>query len=138
MKRAVSFGNLEIRQYSRCLGDNPATRNGPPLTIDWSYVDAGSVALDDYENSRPRRRQTNAMLLSGPDRQSILLEETNTTLKEIDAVRTQILNSRHQRQLSIAMQEFDEWQHVLESLKRKLKRFRSGNGTSLGKCPETK
>ena len=78
------------------------------------------------------------MLLSGPDRQSILLEETNTTLKEIDAVRTQILNSRHQRQLSIAMQEFDEWQHVLESLKRKLKRFRTGNGTSLGKCPETK
>lgn len=41
-------------------------------------------------------------------------------------MRTHVLNSRHQRQLSIAMQEFDEWQYVLESLKRKFKRFRSG------------
>lgn len=123
--RGVSFGSIAIREYPRCLGDHPDTRNGPPLTIDWLYEDTGMISVEDYETSRPERRLKEQMLLPGYLRQSMLLE-TGTTMKEICTIRTQIKTAQHQRNLSRAMQEYEHFYVVVESLKRKLRRFHSG------------
>jgi hypothetical protein len=126
MKRVVSFNCIEIREYSRCLGNNPATTHGPSLSIDWDYSETRSFGLEEYEKSRPPRRVTNQMLVPGYVRETIILEQTDATKRQINVMNSEIKTIRHRRQLSISMQEFDEWNLVFESIRRKLKRLRTG------------
>ena len=126
-KRAVSFGIIEIREYSRCLGNNPAlTTEGPPLSIDWEYSHARTFKVAEYEKTRHAPRRPNQMMVPGRERERILLEESSTTKRQIVAMKSEIRAAKHQRQLSTAMQEFEGWQIVFESIRRKYKRFRSG------------
>jgi hypothetical protein len=126
MKRVVSFDCIEIREYSRCLGNNPATTHGPSLSIDWDYSEARTFGLEEYENSRPPRRISSQMLIPGSVRETIILEQTDATKRQINAMNSEIKGIRHRRQLSIAMQEFDEWNLVFESIRRKFKRLKTG------------
>jgi hypothetical protein len=122
----VSFGKIEIREYSRILGINPATTHGPPLTIDWKYSRAATYSLDDYEETRPPRRAKSQMMLPGSLRESIILEQTDATKRQISSVISEVKAARHRRKMSRAMQEFEEWQIVWEAVQRRLRRIRRG------------
>jgi hypothetical protein len=124
--RAVSFDRVEIREYSRCLGNNPATTHGPPLSIDWAYNKAGTFQLDDYESTRPPRRISQQMLVPGFIREEILMDQTNVTKRQINATIAAIQVDRHRRQICVAMQEFEEWHIPLETIRRRLRRFKKG------------
>jgi hypothetical protein len=126
MKRSVSFDYIEIREYSRCLGNSPATTHGPSLSIDWDYSEARTFKLEDYEKSRPPRRGSLQMLVPGSLRETIIMEQTDATMRQINAMKSEIQAARHRRQLSMAMQEFDEWNLLFESIRRKLKRLKTG------------
>jgi len=54
----VGFSTIEVREYSRTLGDNPAVTSGPPVTIEWEYNSATRtvIAVDEYESSKPPPR----------------------------------------------------------------------------------
>jgi hypothetical protein len=124
--RSVSFDRIEIREYSRCLGNNPATTHGPPLSIDWAYNEAGTFPLDDYETTRPPRRISQQMLVPGFVREEILMDQTDATKRQMNATITAIKLDRHRRQMTIAMQEFEEWHIALETIRRRLRRFKKG------------
>ena len=124
--KAVNFGDVEIREYARCLGDNPATTHGPPLAIDWRYSIVGTYELEDYEASRPPRRATNQMLVPGFVREQILLEQTDATKRQINEKINALKVARHQRQMCVAMQKFEDHHLIFESIGRKFRRFKTG------------
>jgi hypothetical protein len=123
VKRQVAFGVIEIREYSRCLGDHPVASKGPPMAIDWRYREAGSFGLDDYESSKPTARTHSEFMVPGSTRSRILKEHAGVTHAEIKAKMSEMNQVKHERKMSIAMQEFEEWTIAYESLKRKLKRL---------------
>lgn len=45
----VSFGQIEIREYPRCLGDNPSVTVGPPISMGWKHDQAYRLDLSEYE-----------------------------------------------------------------------------------------
>ena len=46
-KKSVIFSGIKIREYKRSIGDNPTCICGPPLGLDWSYID---IQFDKYNN----------------------------------------------------------------------------------------
>ena len=125
-KRSVSFDVVEIREYARCLSHNPATTHGPSIGIDWHYEDMGSYKITDYESARPPRRETSQMQMPAALRESIIMQHTKCTKREISEHEREVRNARHQRQLSIALQDFEGYIIMFESLGRKVKRWRNG------------
>lgn len=124
VKRQVSFNVIEVREYSRCLGDHPVASQGPPLAIDWKYRETRSFGLDDYESSRPTKPRTAVeLMVPGSTRSRILKEHTNVTHEEITAKMSEMNQVKHQRKMSIATQEFEDWVIAYESIQRKCKRL---------------
>jgi hypothetical protein len=128
-KRAVSFDYVEIREYARCLGNNPATTNGPSLSLDWCYEKMEMINLEDYEKKRPSRRRTDEMQMPGVLRATLLQQHTKCSKNDISESMKAIQSARHQRQMCVAMQEFEHWHVGLESLKRKFRRWRNNTST---------
>lgn len=126
MKRSVSFDSVKIREYSRCLGNNPAVTHGPPLSLDWDYIEAGVYDLDEYEMSRPPRRMTHQMLVPGMVREEIILSQTDSTRNQINRVLGEIKTARHQRQATVALQEFENLTYAVETIRRRFRRFKTG------------
>jgi hypothetical protein len=58
-RKVVRFGKAQIRHYDMILGDNPATRKGLPVTIDWAYYDPIVQLLydDDVDETRTSRQR---------------------------------------------------------------------------------
>ncbi|KAL3923811.1 MAG: hypothetical protein SGILL_001427 [Bacillariaceae sp.] len=125
-QRRVNFDSIMIREYDRTLGDNPATTHGPPLTLDWQYEDVSPIKLDEYEEQRAPRRITHQMMIPGNTREAILLSQTPTTKKQIQTMVSEVKSHRHQRQVTVAMQDFEEWHEVFELITRRFRRLRKG------------
>jgi hypothetical protein len=71
-KREVSFHTVVIREYGMTLGDNPSCSYGPPVCLDWDYEETKKVKLDEYEQTRSKRRTMRQMVLSYYKRFEIL------------------------------------------------------------------
>lgn len=96
----VSFSSVEVRQYERILGDNPACSTGPPLTIGWKFDEAKTInmSVDDYEYDHGLNRDETAMVLSRQEREEMLLE-LGYSLKEMAvSVRKNIRLKNRRRQ----------------------------------------
>ena len=134
----VSFGNVAIREYARCLGNNPTlSHDGPSLSIDWKYKCKRTVSLDEYEQMKEKRNHTQVMLhqkplsfsarnfesLSGPIRWRIIREHTKCTNEEIQSNIEESYQADRQRQLCYENQGFEAFHIMLESAQRKLCRF---------------
>lgn len=53
-RRSVSFGSVNVREYERIAGDNPAVPEGPSMSLGWGFVENKSVSVKKYENTRDR------------------------------------------------------------------------------------
>lgn len=51
-KKQLSWGTVQIREYSRTIGDHPDVSYGPPLSLDWQYNQHEDISLDSHEQSR--------------------------------------------------------------------------------------
>jgi hypothetical protein len=145
--KRVSFDKIEIREYPRCLGENPSVTSGPPLSIGWNHSQSYVLDVDQYENFKDgvdeegaaggRRRRTSAEFqLPWNLREQILRDEcaqddqdaqdadTACTSAEIKTRVQEIRKARRQRQASYAMQEFEAVEIFFESCWRKLQRVR--------------
>uniref|UniRef100_A0A6S8J6A7 Major facilitator superfamily (MFS) profile domain-containing protein n=1 Tax=Amphora coffeiformis TaxID=265554 RepID=A0A6S8J6A7_9STRA len=86
--REVHFGTVQVREYSRTIGDNPFCSKGAPIALDWDYHQGDPVSLDWHELDRfsGRRRKTSARrLLLDPLQRRMLLWRWGFEIAEIDA-----------------------------------------------------
>ncbi|KAL7532661.1 hypothetical protein ACHAWF_004203 [Thalassiosira exigua] len=79
-KRKVHFGTVLVRDYDMILGDHPCCSYGPPLTIDWDYLEYEPLDIDEYEFHHPPRRCLREMMMNYYQRKGVLSKAGFTDL----------------------------------------------------------
>lgn len=99
----VSFGSVNVREYERIIGDNPAVSAGVPIGLGWSYSNYLEVDVDIYESSvrKPGPRTRRDFFLTPQNRISILRDEYGCSNDEITKAKELAAEVRYQRQVSI-------------------------------------
>jgi hypothetical protein len=58
-KKAVSFGSVQVQEYSVTIGDHPlGGEEGFPISLDWAHTAPTEYTLDRYEMTKPKVRCT--------------------------------------------------------------------------------
>ena len=57
--RSVRFSVVQVREFDRTVGENPACKAGPPLTLDWSFVERPDEWLFDISDDDGEDSTTN-------------------------------------------------------------------------------
>lgn len=101
--KSVGFGTVNIREYERTVGDNPAVSSGSPISLGWAYNEVVKVDVDTYEmlvrKQGPRTRRD--FFLTPQMRFRLLLDDWGYGVKEIAVAKEQASEIRYQRQVSI-------------------------------------
>jgi len=124
-KRKVHFGTVEVRDYDMILGDHPCCRYGPPLTLDWDYLEYEPLDVNEYEFHHPPRRNVREMVLNYYLRKKLLSNAGYTKLdfklskKEVNRVK---LNRKLTQQI-VAHYPLLKVEAAVESVCRKCKRL---------------
>jgi hypothetical protein len=96
------------------------------LSIDWDYNVAGTYPLDEYEETRPPRRERLGMCVPSAIREDILTKHSDVTKKEIKEVTEEIKVARFRRNMSVVTHELDDYRLLGELIVRRLRRWRTG------------
>eukprot|EP00980_Cylindrotheca_fusiformis_P017511 scaffold5493_cov166-Cylindrotheca_fusiformis.AAC.1 len=67
---SVRFSHVQIREYPICIGDNPSTTEGPPISLGWEYDEEKEIPVD--ENEQKKRRSLEELTLSNLKRMARL------------------------------------------------------------------
>lgn len=79
-KKAVTFGEVTVREYEIIIGDHPNCRTGFPLSLGWNYINHCDVSVDHFEECRCDQRRSKADLYKTPnDRRTMLQDGYSTT-----------------------------------------------------------
>lgn len=128
-KKSVSFDCVEIREYERELGDNPAVSRGPPITIGWNYVKHGTYTMDEHERlqrSLPRRSRKKLKLSS--KRRFLMLLHWSIPKKRIATMLMEINRAKTNRKLTTTMPELvEKSQEILEDTTENIKSWIFGS-----------
>ena len=124
-KKSVSFqSNVLVREYPIILGDNPSPMTGPPLSIDWKFLNETSIAIhqpnsngDDIIKDKPRKR-------CGMERQHLLVK-LGYTIKDIKIAMKSIKKEQRKRlyteqQVLVQTQISDHMEMMTDSIRRNL------------------
>jgi hypothetical protein len=100
--QSVSFHTVIIREYGRCVGDNPAVSSGPPISLGWDYLPNREVSVDHYEsNIRPLGPRTRKDFFLPPQKRfHILLDEWGFCVQEICRAKDEAAKINYQRHQS--------------------------------------
>jgi hypothetical protein len=88
----ISFGSVSVHTHNVTLGDNPAVRKGPPLSLEWKSVKSERFNVDEYEQmckGRPKK----ALRIPQATREALLRENGHSndrikrTSQEIDGIK---------------------------------------------------
>jgi hypothetical protein len=117
----LSFASIEIREFSRVLGDNPSAI-GPPISIEWEHHFEAIIDLEEYEKTRPARRKCSHLRMGPQYRKDLLKESLGYTDDEIEEALRQTKKIQRSRSLTDFTSPFWRIEHLAESAKRKIKR----------------
>lgn len=73
--KAVSFGEVTVREYEIIIGDHPNCRTGFPLSLGWDYTDHCDVSVDQFEECRCDQRREKADLYKTPNERRTMLQD---------------------------------------------------------------
>jgi len=124
-KRKVRFGTVLVRDYDMVLGDHPCCGYGPPVTIDWDYLEYEPLDVNEYEFHHPPRRNMREMGLNYYRRKELL---SNGGFTEVDFMLTKKELNRAKLNRSITRQVVSyppllKVETAVESACRKFKRL---------------
>jgi hypothetical protein len=74
-RRSVNFSTIEVRSHPMIMGDNPSVSSGPPVTIDWEHQDVELFDVSAYEESKPKKRTKQEILIPAHLRESSLRDQ---------------------------------------------------------------
>ena len=102
-RKRVMFGTVSVREYERCIGDNPAVSSGPPIGLGWYYLRPQPVDLEYYEANvrKPSPRTRKDFFLTPQKRFHILLNDWGFSVQDICQAKDQAAELRLQRQVSV-------------------------------------
>jgi hypothetical protein len=63
LQPSVTFSAVEFHTHELILGDNPSVSVGPPLAMSWKAVESKILDLEEYETSRPPRRERRDLIV---------------------------------------------------------------------------
>jgi hypothetical protein len=122
-KQAVSFGLIQVREYNRVVGDNPAVSDGPPMSIGWEFVQKEAVSVYVYEKRKLSRR-TSDLRLGNFTCKCILRQDCDFSWEEIRAAEKRVRKIQRQRRQTIQRGETTTAiEYAMESAKRKMHRI---------------
>jgi len=98
---SVTFDRIQIREYERTVGDNPACSSGCPISLGWSYVIAYESAIQDYERRRAPRRPKKEFHLSSGKRSQLLVDEWECPEEDIRKARREATYIQYCREKSV-------------------------------------
>ena len=130
VKRNVSFGKLETREYSIALSDHPSCSFGPPISLGWDFRDKEAVSLDDYEEGRSPRRSMHEMLLSYNVRRYLLLKRAGYTHDELEQAMNEVDRVKRERLVTDLLLPASHLDETFENVMRHLKRVFGGVSSS--------
>mmetsp|Transcript_25246 Transcript_25246/g.39084 ORF Transcript_25246/g.39084 Transcript_25246/m.39084 type:complete len:229 (+) Transcript_25246:3-689(+) len=117
LDNAVSFDRLQIRTYCRAVGDNPCVRNGAPVSLGWKYNIGPSMSVDEYEQTRPLRRQGPQMVMPRLERERVLLDHGFSRADLRDAVRS-VTATKKKRLQTVNNLKMAKAEEMFENAKR--------------------
>lgn len=125
-KKVVSFYRIEIREYNRCVGDNPSVTAGAPISIGWEYNKKHKyfnvAQYESYRGGNARRKQVDYRL--SPETRRDLLKDHGFTTEEIEkateAAKKINLLRKATNQANPALEKTTE---VIENVSRNFKKF---------------
>jgi len=120
----VTFTNIHVRSYDQTIGDNPSVGYGPPITLDWYFVDNAPVSVHDYEAFRPLRRSPHQMMLSCYHRRNLLAYKCGASAQELKYAEQMVNKCKWQRTVTrtfLPAQILEEgWEKAARKLKKRL------------------
>jgi hypothetical protein len=117
LRLKVSFKTVELRSHALILGDNPAVSIGLPISIDWEAVESVILDLDEYETSRPPRRERRQLIVPKTTREDRLLEQ-GVALGEMAKVEDEIKVIKKHRRRNARKRLWERIQEVFRSIDR--------------------
>ena len=123
-KRKIHFGEVLVRDYAMILGDNPCVTYGPPVTIDWDYVEYNALPVDEYEFHRPPRRCLRQMGMNYYRRKHLLTLAGHTE-DEFKIVKKEVKKIKSNRYLTKQLASYPvvKLEATIESALRKCRRI---------------
>eukprot|EP00540_Astrosyne_radiata_P018647 CAMPEP_0116846206 /NCGR_PEP_ID=MMETSP0418-20121206/13704_1 /TAXON_ID=1158023 /ORGANISM="Astrosyne radiata, Strain 13vi08-1A" /LENGTH=175 /DNA_ID=CAMNT_0004477423 /DNA_START=42 /DNA_END=569 /DNA_ORIENTATION=+ len=116
----ISFGTVEVRTFNRIVGDHPDCKVGPPITIDWDYIQHDAIELGAYESDRKPRPN---LKLTSITRKNLLKnvfeipeEEIRNAEKEVQRILKKREQTKKQTKTGQKAEQF------AQSAKRKIRR----------------
>lgn len=121
-RSTITFGQVNIREYERVLGDNPSVTSGPPLSIGWRYSPSIlNISIDDYEKNKGSPRSSSEYLVPKSVRVATLKEHTDIPHREmVNAVRA-IQKTKSQRRKTVVNLSMASTEELVEGAKIKVK-----------------
>ena len=122
LRSTITFGQVNIREYERVLGDNPSVTSGPPLSIGWRYSPSTlNMSIDDYEENKGSPRSSSEYLVPKSIRLATLKEHADIPHREIaNAVRA-IQKTKSQRRKTVVNLSMASTEELVEGAKIKVK-----------------
>lgn len=121
-KRKVQFGSVLVRDYEMILGDHPCCSYGPPVTLDWDYLEYEALEVNEYEFHRPPRKGIRKMGLNYYKRKQ-LLSDAGYTDADFKLSKKRIGRAKFNRSLTRQILPLMKVEDAIESSYRKIKRL---------------
>ena len=118
----VSFSEVEVRHYERCLSDNPSVQDGAPIGIGWEVEGKQQFSVDEFEGSRELERQpdVNLLMLPKTHRHELLLS-AGYSKKEIAQSVRGVIKAKNQRRQTVNNLDKIPLEEFMETTKRSVK-----------------
>ena len=102
-KKSVKWNVLHVREYDVTIGDNPCVSYGPPISLDWCYMNLGTIDVEEYESNRDPRRSMRQMMMNYYFRKNLLIYTCGLTKEEMKKAAKIVKKVRMGRAITNAM-----------------------------------
>lgn len=119
----VRFGTVDIREYERALSDNPSVTSGPAIGIGWRYEKHESLELAQYEQYKTVPPRKGVQLQIPRTMREEMLRETGVSRSELVKATRDANIDKRRRKSTVGLLGNEKLHVVMESCKRKIKRF---------------